>query len=135
MKRGNDIFKKLFSRKEDEALEAMKMNCVAMNQVMADMIDEVAHTSVYDENYEVRLKALNCFTDNSVKLKAQIQEVEHPRNKWALDWVGIIRAATEIAKTYMIITASYNQVMSLYQMETNGVIMSRNLNKIQLPRP
>ena len=132
------IFEKLFGNKakqqEDEILEEMKMNCLAMNEVLAEMIDSLAHTDVYDEEYETRLKAVDTLTRNIDILKARIYELEKP-GKRDLDYIGLVRSGTEILKTGMVCYASYAQVRMLYNFETQGVIMGRNLNRIQLPRP
>lgn len=127
-----DIFK---AKKEDEILEEMKMNCLALNEVLADKIDELNHTSVYDEQYETRLKTVSTLSGAIDTLENRIKEVENPRFKKEIDYVGILRALAEITKVLIICKASFDQVAMLANLEESGIIMSRNLNRLQLPRP
>lgn len=125
----------VFGKQQDEVLDEMEMNCLAMNEVLADMIDDLNHTSVYDEHYETRLKAISELTKSIDVLRNRIDETKHRKSARPFDWVGIIRTVGEIAKALIICQASFAQVKMLYGMEQEGVIMSRNLNRIQLPRP
>lgn len=130
---GIDIFK--FGKQTDEVLDEMEMNCIAMNEVLADMIDEINHTSVYDEKYETRLKTISELTKSIDTMKNRIDETKHHKSARPLDFVGIFRTVGEIAKTVIVCQASFAQVQMLYGYEQEGIIMSRNLNRIQLPRP
>lgn len=127
-----DIFK---TKKEDEILEEMKMNTLALNEILADNLDELNHTSVYDEKYGLRLEAIEKLTEAIDRMEARIKEVENPRFKKDFDYVGALRALAEITKVLIVCKASFEQLTMLANLEQNGIIVSRNLNRIQLPRP
>ena len=135
---------------EKEIMDQLDMNITAMGEVLADAIDDLAKTTVFDDMYDAKQDRLDKMTQDYVKLlehkrnyDIQLRKVEleknDPRKRISKEKFferdSVIRASGDIGKAVIIGTMSFLQVWMLWKLEKDGYLFSRNLNKVQLPRP
>lgn len=135
---------------EKEIMDQLDMNITAMGEVLADAIDDLAKTTVFDDMYDAKQDRLDKMTQDYVRLlehkrnyDIQLRKVEleknDPRKRISKEKFferdSVIRASGDIGKAVIIGTMSFLQVWMLWKLEKDGYLFSRNLNKVQLPRP
>lgn len=135
---------------EKEIMDQLDMNITAMGEVLADAIDDLAKTTVFDDMYDAKQDRLDKMTQDYVKLlehkrnyDIQLRRIEleknDPRKRISKEKFferdSVIRASGDIGKAVIIGTMSFLQVWMLWKLEKDGYLFSRNLNKVQLPRP
>ena len=136
---------------EKEIMDQLDMNITAMGEVLADAIDDLAKTTVFDDMYDAKQDRLDKMTQDYVRLlehkrnyDIQLRKVELEKNdprkripekEKFFERDSVIRASGDIGKAVIIGTMSFLQVWMLWKLEKDGYLFSRNLNKVQLPRP
>lgn len=135
---------------EKEIMDQLDMNITAMGEVLADAIDDLAKTTVFDDKYNAKQDRLDKMTQDYVNLlehkrnyDIQLRRIEleknDPRKRISKEKFferdSVIRASGDIGKAVIIGTMSFLQVWMLWKLEKDGYLFSRNLNKVQLPRP